>query len=148
MFVYGYIFSICQHKTSRLCPTNRNETSEKDSKLLNIAGNLIDLSEGQAMLVKCPGKSIDVMITGAEAGKWAVELQNSEHCSYTKTKPNCNKNMRSEDSDFDTYLKKIDPKTLEYHDLRYSNYKTTTKKMNELFIVIEDEVVWTGIEKA
>ena len=57
-------------------------------ELLNIAGNNIDLPEGQALLVKCPGKSIDVMITGAEAGKWAVELQNSEHCSTTMSKPN------------------------------------------------------------
>ena len=117
-------------------------------ELLNIAGNNIDLPEGEALLVKCQGKSIDVMITGAEPGKWAVELQNSEHCDTTKSKPNCNKNMRSENSDFDTYLKKIDPKTLEYHDLRYSNYETTTKKFNELFIAIEDEGVWTGIEEA
>ena len=58
------------------------------AELLNIAGNNIDLPEGQALLVKCPGKSIDVMITGAEAGKWAVELQNSEHCSITMSKPN------------------------------------------------------------
>ena len=58
------------------------------AELLNIAGNNIDLPEGQALLVQCPGKSIDVMITGAEAGKWAVELQNSEHCSKTMSKPN------------------------------------------------------------
>ena len=58
------------------------------AELLNIAENNIDLPEGQALLVKCPGKSIDVMITGAEAGKWAVELQNSEHCSKTRSKPN------------------------------------------------------------
>ena len=58
------------------------------AELLNIAGNNFDLPEGQAFLVKCPGKSIDVMITGAEAGKWAVELQNSEHCSTTMSKPN------------------------------------------------------------
>ena len=58
------------------------------AELLNIAGNNIDLPVGQALLVKCPGKSIDVMITGAEAGKWAVELQNSEHCSKTMSKPN------------------------------------------------------------
>ena len=58
------------------------------AELLNIAENNIDLPEGQALLVKCPGKSIDVMITGAEAGKWAVELQNSEHCSTTMSKPN------------------------------------------------------------
>ena len=58
------------------------------AELLNIAGNNIDLPEGQALLVKCPGKSIDVKITGAEAGKWAVELQNSEHCSTTMSKPN------------------------------------------------------------
>ena len=58
-------------------------------ELLNIAGNNIEyLPEGEALLVKCPGKSIDVMITGAEAGKWAVELQNSEHCSTTMSKPN------------------------------------------------------------
>ena len=58
------------------------------AELLNIAENNIDLPEGQALLVKCPGKSIDVMITGAEAGKWAVELKNSEHCSTTMSKPN------------------------------------------------------------
>ena len=58
------------------------------AELLNIAGNNFDLPEGQAFLVKCPGKSIDVKITGAEAGKWAVELQNSEHCSKTRSKPN------------------------------------------------------------
>ena len=59
------------------------------AELLNIAGNNIEyLPEGEALLVKCPGKSIDVMITGAEAGKWAVELQNSEHCSTTRSKPN------------------------------------------------------------
>ena len=58
------------------------------AELLNIAGNNIDLPVGQALLVKCPGKSIDVMITGAEEGKWAVELQNSEHCSTTMSKPN------------------------------------------------------------
>ena len=57
-------------------------------ELLNIAGNNIDLPEGEALLVKCQGKSIDVMITGAEPGKWAVELQNSERCSKTTSKPN------------------------------------------------------------
>merc|ERR1712180_459807 len=62
--------------------------SVKADELLNIAENTIDLPEGQALLVKCPGMSIDVMITGAEAGKWAVELQNSEHCSKTMSKPN------------------------------------------------------------
>merc|ERR1712180_83182 len=62
--------------------------SVKADELLNIAENTIDLPEGQALLVNCPGKSIDVMITGAEAGKWAVELQNSEHCSKTTSKPN------------------------------------------------------------
>ena len=51
------------------------------AELLNIAG-------GEALLVKCPGKSIDVMITGAEEGKWAVELQNFEYCSKTTSKPN------------------------------------------------------------
>ena len=58
------------------------------AELLNIAENNIDLPEGQALLVKCPGKSIDVMITGAEEGKWAVELQNFEYCSKTTSKPN------------------------------------------------------------
>ena len=52
------------------------------------ADELLNIAEGEALLVNCPGKSIDVMITGAEAGKWAVELQNSEHCSTTMSKPN------------------------------------------------------------
>ena len=52
------------------------------------ADELLNIAEGEALLVNCPGKSIDVMITGAEAGKWAVELQNSEHCSKTRSKPN------------------------------------------------------------
>ena len=56
--------------------------------------------------------------------------------------------MRSDDSEFDRNLKMIDTKTLEYHDLRYSNYTTTTKIMNILFIAIENEGVWTGIGKA
>ena len=67
MFVYGYIFSICQHTTSRLCPTNRDES--------------IHLSEGEPLLVSCPGKSIGVMITDKEAGIWNVELQDSKGCS-------------------------------------------------------------------
>ena len=58
------------------------------AELLNTAGNNIDLHEGEALLVNCPGKSIDVMITGAEAGKWGVELQNSEYCSTTRSNPN------------------------------------------------------------
>ena len=133
MFVYGYIFSICQHTTSRLCPTNRDES--------------IHLSEGEPLLVRCPGKSIGVIITGKGAGSWNVELQDNEGCT-TSSKPGCNRYMRSDDSEFDRNLKMIDTKTLEYHDLRYSNYTTTTKIMNILFIAIENEGVWTGIGKA
>ena len=45
------------------------------------ADGSIDLSEGELLLVSCPGKSIGVMITGKEAGSWNVELQDSKGCS-------------------------------------------------------------------
>ena len=45
------------------------------------ADESINLSEGEALLVSCPGKSIGVMITGKEAGSWNVELQDSKGCS-------------------------------------------------------------------
>ena len=45
------------------------------------ADESINLSEGEPLLVSCPGKSIGVMITGKEAGSWNVELQDSNGCS-------------------------------------------------------------------
>ena len=58
-------------------------------ELLNIPGHKIGLPEGQALLVSCPGKSIDVKITGAKAGKFAVvELQNSDDCLKKLSTPN------------------------------------------------------------
>ena len=88
MFVYGYIFSICQHTTSRLCPTNRDES--------------IHLSEGEPLLVRCPGKSIGVTITGKGAGSWNVELQDSEDCS-TSSKPESNSIDRTEGIDYEAF---------------------------------------------
>ena len=46
-------------------------------------------NEGQALLVRCPGKSIDVKITGAKAGQLpVVELQNSDDCLTKLLTPN------------------------------------------------------------
>ena len=86
MFVYGYIFSICQHTTSRLCPTNRDES--------------IHLSEGEPLLVRCPGKSIGVMITGKGAGNWNVELQDAKECS-TSSKPESSSIDRMDNIDYE-----------------------------------------------
>ena len=63
------------------------------------ADESIHLSEGQPLLVRCPGKSIGVMITGKGAGSWNVELQDSEGCS-TSSKPESNSIDRMEDIDF------------------------------------------------
>ena len=50
-------------------------------ELLNISGHNIGLPEGQALLVSCPGKSIDVMITRPKAGELAeVKLEKSDEC--------------------------------------------------------------------
>ena len=58
-------------------------------ELLNIPGHKIGLPEGQALLVRCPGKSIDVKITGAKAGQLpVVELQNSDDCLTKLLTPN------------------------------------------------------------
>ena len=59
----------------------------------------IHLYEGEPLLVRCPGKSIGVMITGKGAGSWNVELQDSEGCS-TSSKPESNSIDRMEDIDF------------------------------------------------
>ena len=53
------------------------------------------LVEGEPLLVRCPGKSIGVMITGKGAGSWNVELQDSEGCS-TSSKPESNSIDRME----------------------------------------------------
>ena len=63
------------------------------------ADESIHLSEGEPLLVRCPGKSIGVMITGKGAGSWNVELQDSEGCS-TSSKPESNSIDRMEDIDF------------------------------------------------
>ena len=52
------------------------------------ADESIHLSEGQPLLVRCPGKSIGVMITGKGAGSWNVELQDSEDCYSSKPESN------------------------------------------------------------
>ena len=62
------------------------------------ADESIHLSEGQPLLVRCPGKSIGVMITGKGAGSWNVELQDSEDCFSSK--PESNSIDRMEDIDF------------------------------------------------
>ena len=63
------------------------------------ADESIHLSDGEPLLVRCPGKSIGVMITGKGAGSWNVELQDSEGCS-TSSKPESNSIDRMEDIDF------------------------------------------------
>ena len=80
------------------------------------------------------------MITGKGAGSWNVEQHDNEDC-ITERKPGCNRYMRSDDSKFDEYLKKIDAKTLEYHDLRYSNYTKPATIMTESFMIetVKDE---------
>ena len=58
-------------------------------ELLNIPGHKIGLPEGQALLVSCPGKSIDVMITRPKAGELAeVKLENSDDCLIKLSPPN------------------------------------------------------------
>ena len=57
------------------------------------------LYEGEPLLVRCPGKSIGVTITGKGAGSWNVEPQDSEGCS-TSSKPESNSIDRMEDIDF------------------------------------------------
>ena len=60
-------------------------------ELFNIPVHKIGLpeGEGQALLVRCPGKSIVVKITGAKAGQLpAVELQNSDDCLTKLLTPN------------------------------------------------------------
>jgi hypothetical protein len=58
-------------------------------ELLNIPVHKIGLPEGQALLVRCPGKSIDVKITGAKAGQLpVVELQNWDDCRTKLLTPN------------------------------------------------------------
>ena len=52
------------------------------------ADESIHLSEGEPLLVRCPGKSIGVMITGKGAGSWNVELQDSEDCYSSKPESN------------------------------------------------------------
>ena len=63
------------------------------------ADESIHLSEGEPLLVRCPGKSIGVMITGKGAGSWNVELQDSKGCS-TSSKPESNSIDRMEDIDY------------------------------------------------
>ena len=63
------------------------------------ADESIHLSDGEPLLVRCPGKSIGVMITGKGAGNWNVELQDAKKCS-TSSKPESNSIDRMEDIDF------------------------------------------------
>ena len=64
------------------------------------ADESIHLSEGEPLLVRCPGKSIGFMITGKGAGSWNVELQDSEDCSTT-SKPESNSIDRMDDIVFE-----------------------------------------------
>ena len=60
------------------------------------------LYEGEPLLVRCPGKSIGVTITGKGAGSWNVELQDSEDCS-TSSKPESNSIDRTEGIDYEAF---------------------------------------------
>ena len=64
------------------------------------ADESIHLSDGEPLLVRCPGKSIGVMITGKGAGNWNVELQDAKDCS-TSSKPESSSIDRMDNIDYE-----------------------------------------------
>ena len=154
VFVFTVIFySICQHTTSRLCPTNRDADD-----LWNIC-----LPAGGPLVMHCPlpGNSLTVNMGANEAnGCRPMKIENHEGCSYWMPNSACSYMRKSEHRYdlsrelikkldrrvfFSDEYEKVDNRTLEYYDFtQKTSLEIKTKPTTDMWIESEENGVWTS----